>query len=96
MALSHYSLQARKHWKAALQKQTAAEASYAKERKQRRQLQSKVQELQQQVETSAKGEAELKMWEKRKPMISRKPSHHDGGSEPADSALQTTSMHSAT
>lgn len=71
MALCHYSLQVRKYWKSAVQKQSAMETAYSKERKQRRQLQSELQELKQRIETLEKAEARLKKWEERRPVIDR-------------------------
>ena len=69
MALCHYARQARKHWKDALQKQTAMEAAFSKERKQRRQVQSELQELKNRVESLEKCEAKLKKWQDREPEI---------------------------
>ena len=69
MALCHYARQARKHWKGAERRHSAAEASNSKERKQRRQIQSEVLELKTRVETLQKAEAELQKWESRKDVI---------------------------
>lgn len=74
-ALCNYAVEVRKHWKGALRKQAAMETAYTKERKQRRQLQSELKELQQRANVLEQGEAELKNWERRKPMINRRSLH---------------------
>ena len=69
MALCHYGRQVRKHWKAALQEQSATNAALSKERKARKRLQSEQVELQNRVAVLQKMEAEVKKWEDRKPVI---------------------------
>ena len=68
-ALDHFSRQVRKHWKNALLKQSAIESAYSKERKQRRQALSEVQDLKKRVEALETCEAQLKKWEERKERI---------------------------
>jgi uncharacterized protein YlxW (UPF0749 family) len=70
MALCHYGRQVRKHWKAALQEQSATIATLSKERKARKRLQSEQVELQNCVAALQKVKAQVKKWEDRKPVIS--------------------------
>lgn len=74
MALVNYSLEVRKRWMTAQNRQSAMESACSKERKYRRQLQSELQPLQQRIESLEEREAEWKKWEERRPMINRKPS----------------------
>lgn len=69
MALVNYSLEIRKRWKSAEEKQSVMEAACSKERKHRRQLQSELQALQERIEGLEQREVEWKKWEERKPMI---------------------------
>lgn len=69
MALCHYGRQVRKHWKAALQEQSAANATASKERKTRKRLQSEQVEMQNRVAALQKMEAKVMKWEDRKPVI---------------------------
>jgi uncharacterized protein YlxW (UPF0749 family) len=69
MALCHYGRQVRKHWKAALKEQSAANAALSNERKARKRLQSEQFELQTRVAALQKMKAQVKKWEDRKPII---------------------------
>ncbi|KAF2479988.1 hypothetical protein BDY17DRAFT_29835 [Neohortaea acidophila] len=73
MALCQYARQARKHWKGSASKLSKAEAACSEERRQRRELQSQVQQLKKQTETVQDLESRLKKWEARKPVINREP-----------------------
>ena len=52
-----------------MQHRSTMKASYSKERKQRRQVQSEVLEAKKRIETLEKSEAKLKKWEDRKHSI---------------------------
>ena len=69
MALCHYGREVRKHWELAVQKQSAMEAAYSKERKSRRRLESEQAALRSEVESLRTVEARMKKWEARKPAI---------------------------
>lgn len=69
MALANYGRRIRQSSQATLQKLQGIEAAFAKERKQRRQLQTDLLEAQAQLEQLQGVQSKLKMWESRKPAI---------------------------
>lgn len=69
MALVSFARGARKQLQDATQKLLSAEASFSNERKQRRQSQSEVLDLQSRLERFEEVESKLKIWETRKPKI---------------------------
>ena len=69
MNLARYAQQVTRYWKGSQHRQQAIEAAYSRERKQRRQVQSELLDLKARIETLEKGEAQLKKWEARKPVI---------------------------
>lgn len=69
MALVRYARNVRNHTKDALHKAHATETAFAKERKQRRQVQAEALNLQSRLERFEKIESKLNMWESRKPKI---------------------------
>lgn len=68
-ALCHYGRRARKHCQDASNKQRALETAYSKERKERRQLQTELLALENQVGLLKEAEAELHKWQDKKPEI---------------------------
>lgn len=69
MSMSRYALQVTRRWKESQAKQHAMEAAYSKERKQRRQIQAEVLDQKSRLDELEKLEAQLRKWEKRKPLI---------------------------
>lgn len=69
MALVNYGRKVRQSSQSALRKLQAMEIAFAKERKQRRQLQSNMLEAQARLERLQEIGSKLKKWEDRKPAI---------------------------
>ncbi|KAK5138392.1 hypothetical protein LTR08_003453 [Meristemomyces frigidus] len=69
MNLARYAGRVGRRWKNALSKQQAMEAAFSKERKQRRQAQSDMNEQKHRIAELEKLEEKLKRWESRKSII---------------------------
>lgn len=69
MALVHYGQLIGRNFRNATRRLDALEAACSKERNQRRQLQSNLQDRQAEVERMRGVESKLKQWEARKPVI---------------------------